>query len=89
MFSVCMIVSRQTIAPTRPLPPPAVPSLDGNQGAPLLVPSVRELHTVGPEPPPDPPDPKDTVSKSIFTPNNVTPPHHHQNPFVFTQAIFP
>eukprot|EP00064_Thunnus_orientalis_P007096 superscaffoldBa00000769_g7115 len=43
--SVCIIVSRQTLVPPRPPPPPAVPSLDGNQGAPLLVPSVRELHT--------------------------------------------
>ncbi|KAF1389257.1 hypothetical protein PFLUV_G00071570 [Perca fluviatilis] len=63
--SVCMIVSRQTLVPPRPLLPPTAPSLDGNQGAPLLVPSVIELHTVGPEPPPDSPDPKDTDDKEI------------------------
>ncbi|GLD74114.1 glutamate receptor ionotropic, delta-2 isoform X2, partial [Lates japonicus] len=63
--SVCMIVSRQTLAPPRPLLPPTAPSLDGNQGAPPSVPSVHELHTVGPEPPPDPPDPKDTDDKEI------------------------
>ncbi len=52
--SVCMIVSQQTIVPPRPLLPPTVPSLDGNQGEPQLVPPVHELHTVGPGPPPDP-----------------------------------
>lgn len=72
-FSVCMIVSQQTLAPPCPVLPPTVPSLDGNQGAPLMVPSVRELHIVRPELPPDPPDPKNTVSKSTLTPNNVTP----------------
>ncbi|XP_026044321.1 glutamate receptor ionotropic, delta-2 isoform X2 [Astatotilapia calliptera] len=53
--SVCMIVSRQTLAPPRPLLPPTVPPLDG---ASLLVPSSCELHTVGPEPPPESPRPK-------------------------------
>lgn len=82
-----MIVSRETLAPPRPLLSPTVPSLDGNRGAPLLVPSVRELHTVGPEPPPDPPDLKDTVSNSIFNPpNNVTP---LLTKPCFTQTVFP
>ena len=58
MFSLCMIVSQQTLAPPRLLLPPTVPSLDGNQGAPQPAPSVRELHTIGPEPPPDPLRPK-------------------------------
>lgn len=72
-FSVCVIVSQQTLAPPCPVLPPTVTSLDGNQGASLLVPSVHELHTVGPELPPDPPDLKNTVSKSTFTLSNVTP----------------
>ena len=55
-------------------PPSHSPSFrDGNLGSPLLVPFARELHTLGPELLPEPPDPKDTVSKSVFTPNNVTP----------------
>lgn len=55
MFRVCMIVSQETLAPPRLVPPPTVPSIDGNQGASLLAPSVHELHTIGPEPPPDSP----------------------------------
>lgn len=42
-------------------------------GGITVVPFVRELHTIGPEPPRGPPDPRDTVSRSMFITNNVTP----------------
>lgn len=91
-----MIVSQQTLAPPRLLLPPTVPSLDGNQGAPQPAPNVRELHTIGPEPPPDPSDPKETVSNSVSVANSVTPlltnpcltlPRQQYSPEIWTTKI--
>lgn len=65
MVSVCTIVSQQTQGPPCLPLRPTVPSVDDNQGASLAL-FFCELHTIGPEPPPDPPDPEDTVSNSVY-----------------------